>query len=153
MSPITFALLTLAIGLLMLIPTRRLFLGGWSTGFLTTYFLSMLGLGLLVAELRGPARFLIPVLVLAYIAPFVAFRAGLSRLVGRPGPPRTSGTAARAAPRNVTPPIESIPDPPGPASTGARTGLRGRLGRSGRGDGPAARRDRPAGSGSGRASD
>jgi hypothetical protein len=57
---------------------------------------------LLVAELRGPARFLIPIFVLGYIAPFVTARDGITRLRDRingsppADPPRP--------PRNVTPP-------------------------------------------------
>ncbi len=73
-------LLIAAIALLVLVPTRRLFVAGWSEGALATYFIAMVALGLLVAELRGPARYLVPILVLAYVAPFVTFRAGMSRL-------------------------------------------------------------------------
>jgi hypothetical protein len=95
----------------------------------------MLGLGLLVAEVRGPARFLVPVLIVAYIIPFVRFREGVARLTGRPAPPRGPSTAARPAPRNVTPPRGvTPPSDPGPnpvdaAPAGGRGGLRGRLGR------------------------
>src|SRR5438045_9788174 len=103
------------IALLVMIPTRRLFLAGWSPGALTAYFLILVALALFVAELRGPARYLIPILVLAYIAPFVTARDGIGRLrdrlgrdpnstIGRPpsDPPRS--------PRNVTPPADRPPD-------------------------------------------
>ena len=39
----------------------------------------MILLGLVVAELPGPARYLVPIMVLAYITPFVAARMGLNR--------------------------------------------------------------------------
>ena len=112
MSPLLLVLLVAAIGGLVLIPTRRLFLAGWPTTALTVYLVGMVVLGLLVAELRGPARFLIPIFVLAYIAPFVTARNGIARLRGRMGgPPSRSGTKTgetrdeppRPAPRNVTP--------------------------------------------------
>ena len=112
MSTLTFVLLTAAIGALVLIPTRRLFLAGWSSQALATYFVIVVALGLVVAELRGPARYLIPIFVLAYIAPFVTAREGVARLRDRFGRPRpgTSGeragapTEPRPEPRNVTPP-------------------------------------------------
>ncbi len=112
MPSLAFVFLVVVIGLLVMIPTRRLFLAGWSPGALTAYFLGVLALGLFVAELRGPARYLIPILVVAYLAPFVTARAGLARLRGRiggdPGAP-DAGTGAnptpgrRPDPKNVTP--------------------------------------------------
>ena len=109
------------IGLLVLIPTRRLFLGGWTTGPLAIYFLGMVTLGLLVAELRGPARYLVPILVVGYIAPFVTVREGLNRIRDRlsggsgPPPPVNGGpgdtpTGPKSAPRNVTPPEAHPPE-------------------------------------------
>jgi hypothetical protein len=96
--------LVVAIGLLVLIPTRRLFIAGWSGRALATYFFGMVALGVLVAELRIPARFLIPLLVVAYIAPFVTARDGIRRLFGRP---------RREAPPIVRPsPRPSLPEPP-----------------------------------------
>lgn len=83
---------------------------------LATYFFVVLGMALLLAEIRGPARFLVPILVVAYLAPFVTARAGIDRLLGRgrsSGGP-TAGAAddeggdrdeePRPPPRNVTPP-------------------------------------------------
>ena len=106
MPSLTFVVLAVAIGVLALIPTRRLFVAGWSSGALSIYYLALVGLGILVAELRGPARYLIPIFVLAYIAPFITARNGIGRIRdrmgGRPEPPRPP--PARPAPRNVTPP-------------------------------------------------
>jgi hypothetical protein len=110
MPGLTFLILVMAIGLLVLIPTRRLFLGGWTSGPLGIYFAGMVLLGLLVAEVRGPARYLVPILVLAYIAPFITVRQGLDRIRGRLNggvsrPANAGDTAAdEPAPRNVTPP-------------------------------------------------
>jgi hypothetical protein len=112
MPPLTFLVLAAAIAALALIPTRRLFTAGWTSGPLAAYFLILVGLGLLVAELRGPARYLIPIFILAYIAPFVTARDGVSRIRGRfggsAGPTRPTGGATRPEPprpppRNVTP--------------------------------------------------
>ena len=100
MPGLTFVILVAAIGLLVLIPTRRLFVGGWTSGPLTVYFVGMIVLGLLVAEVRGPARYLVPILVLAYIAPFITVRQGLDRirerLNGGSAPPPTGGDAGHA---------------------------------------------------------
>ena len=116
MSPTTL-LLVLLVALLVLIPTRRLQLAGWSRQNLTLYFLVMWALGALVAALPAPARFLIPILLVAYLAPFVTLREGLDRLMSRP--PRSggdiprsggSGGAGRARPpiKDVTPPDERV---------------------------------------------
>ncbi len=104
MPSYAIAALVAAIALLVLIPTRRLFLVGWSGRSLWTYFLGVVALGVVVAELRAPARFLIPILVVAYIAPFVTARDGVRRLLGRmPG-----GGQARV--RRADAP--SLPEPP-----------------------------------------
>lgn len=112
MPSLASVFLVVAIGLLVMIPTRRLFLAGWSPGALAAYFLGVLALGLFVAELRGPARYLIPILVVAYLAPFVTTRAGLARLRGRmrdrpgtsDGATGSNGSPGRRPdPKNVTP--------------------------------------------------
>ncbi len=82
--------------LLLLIPTRRLYLAGWSQRALIVYLVVMLGLAILVAELRGPARFLVPILIIGYIAPFVVAGDAVARLLGRQ--PR------RPVVKDVTPP-------------------------------------------------
>ncbi len=111
--------LIVAIGVLVLIPTRRLYLAGLSTNVLTAYYLTVVALGLFVAELRGPARYLIPVLVVAYVAPFVTARHGIARLrnhmPGGPARPTVSGARTepqpqRSEPKNVTPKETWPPD-------------------------------------------
>jgi hypothetical protein len=122
---LAFVVLAVAIALLAMIPTRRLFLAGWSTAALTAYYLVVLALGLFVAELRGPARYLIPILVVIYIVPFITAKDGIARLRGRMGgtrpAPRGDPTAAggtgraepkgrRPEPKNVTPKEARPPD-------------------------------------------
>jgi hypothetical protein len=124
---LAFIALFVAIGLLVLIPTRRLFLAGWTPPALTAYYLTVVALGLFVAELRGPARYLIPILVLAYIVPFITARNGIGRLRdrlggppsaprGRPGPGGPArpeddrSRSQRPPPRNVTPKEAPPPD-------------------------------------------
>ncbi len=99
-----FLALGLLLALLVLVPTRRLHLRGWTSSRLATYYVAVVLLGLLVAELRGPARFLVPILVIAYLAPFLTIRDGLARLLGRPRHRPPGAGAGRPAPRNVTPP-------------------------------------------------
>lgn len=72
------------VALLVLIPTRRLQLAGWKRESLATYYLTVWFLGAAVAVLPAPTRFLIPLLLVAYLAPFVTLRDGLDRLLGRP---------------------------------------------------------------------
>lgn len=111
MSPTTLALVGL-VALLVLIPTRRLQLAGWRRESLATYFVAVWLLGAAVAAMPSPARFLIPLLLVAYLAPFVTLRDGLDRLLGRPrvdrgGPGPTDGPSADRPPmKDVTPPDE-----------------------------------------------
>ncbi len=125
MGSIGFLLLAGLLVLIVLIPTRRLYLAGWPTGALFGYFLFVYLLALVVAELRGPARFLVPLLVIAYLAPFVTARDGIARLMGRTRP--NDGPNVRAEPRNVTamrPPADEPAEgpnevPPSPAGEGS----------------------------------
>jgi hypothetical protein len=116
MSPTTIALVGL-VALLVLIPTRRLQLAGWRWESLTTYFLAVWLLGAVVAAIPAPARFLIPLLLVAYLAPFVTLRDGLDRLLGRPR--GGGGGGGGASPRTMDgrtaedrPPIKDV-TPPG----------------------------------------
>ena len=109
MSPTTIALVGL-VALLVLLPTRRLQLAGWSRQSLTAYFLGLWLLGSLVAALPSPARFLIPLVIVIYIAPFVTLRDGINRLLGRPPRPPVQDVPAEPPPiKNVTPPEDRRP--------------------------------------------
>jgi hypothetical protein len=103
MPPALLAIV-LATGLLALVPTRRVFLAGWSQAAVAAYFLALWVGSAAIALAPGGARFLVPIVLVAYLAPFVTLRAGVDRLLGRPRPP---------APRNVTP-----QDGPGDAGRG-----------------------------------
>jgi hypothetical protein len=75
------ALLAIALVLfvLLLAPAGRLQRAGWPPRALGAYLIVMLGLGLLVAYLPGPTRFLVPIIVVGFLAPFVAVPAGIER--------------------------------------------------------------------------
>jgi hypothetical protein len=107
MGPGLFVLVVV-LAVLLLAPTRRLFLAGHRPGTLAAYLGGMLLLGILVAELRGPARYLVPVLLIGYLAPFMTLREGIARLLGRPAPPRVE----RTAPRPVDGTTRDPGDPP-----------------------------------------
>lgn len=91
--------LALGLGLLVLIPARRLRAAGLSSASVGLYALTLWGLAMLVAIRPGATRIVIPLLLLAYLAPFIAGPDVLGRVIRRqrPVPPI----------KNVTP-----PDPP-----------------------------------------
>lgn len=100
MNPLLLAILLVA-GLLALLPVWRLRVAGWSPGALGTAWL-LYALGIFVAmRFPAPVRFLLPILVVAYVAPFVAGPERLTRVLGR-------------RPRSGTPGIKNVtpPDPP-----------------------------------------
>ncbi len=90
MSPVLLLLFLLA-GLLALVPVWRLHVAGWPWRSLATAWLLYAAAIFVVVRIPGPARWLIPILVLAYVAPFVAGPERLSRVLN-----------ARRAPRGVT---------------------------------------------------
>ena len=111
--------LALVFGLIILIPARRLQLAGVSRRAAGAYAL-LLWLGAMFIAIRPlGARFLIPILLIAYLAPFVAAPDTVRRVLsrGRDGvqtglrpmknvtPPETEGEAAGPAPdeRNAKP--------------------------------------------------
>jgi hypothetical protein len=95
----------LVVGVLALAPTRRLFLAGRSPGLVSGYFIGLWVLGMLLAISPLRARIVLPLLALLYVLPFVAWRAGIGRLLGRR--PRE----VRPPMKNVTPPARD--EPPG----------------------------------------
>ncbi len=107
MSPTSIALVGL-VAILVLLPTRRLQLAGWRRESLATYFLAVWLLGAVVAAMPSPARFLIPLLLVAYLAPFVTLRDGLDRLVGRPRVDRGSSGRTSDAPAEPRPPMKDV---------------------------------------------
>jgi hypothetical protein len=91
--------LALGLGLLVLIPARRLRAAGLSSGSVGLYALTLWGLAMFVAIRPGATRIVIPLLLLAYLAPFIAGPDVLGRVLRR--------QPARPPIKNVTP-----PDPP-----------------------------------------
>jgi hypothetical protein len=85
MPPAIVAMLLLVM-LVALIPVRRLSVAGWSTGSLFSAWV-LYSVGLFVGlRLPGVARFVLPVLIIAFVLPFVAGPERLTRLFGRRRP-------------------------------------------------------------------
>lgn len=102
--PATWLLaLGLALGLIVLIPARRLQLAGVSRGAAAAYVAVLWALGMVIAIRPVGIRFLLPILLIAYLAPFVA------------GPDRVARVLSRRRPtdrpiKDVTPPHDDPPD-------------------------------------------
>jgi hypothetical protein len=92
----------LVLALVVLIPARRLQLAGFRSRSIGLYAACLWGLAFLLAIRPAATRFLIPILIVAYIAPFVVAPDRLSRIVrrGRIGPPNPP----KPPMKNVTPP-------------------------------------------------
>jgi hypothetical protein len=92
--------LALVVGFLVLVPARRLRAAGLGRGSVGSYALLLWGLAMFVAIRPGATRLLIPVLLLAYLAPFMVSTDVLGRVLRH--------EVDRSPPmKNVTP-----PDPP-----------------------------------------
>ena len=100
-------LLALALGVAfaVLLPARRLQLGGLSSRAIGIYALFVWALGMAVVIRPGVTRFLIPILLVAYIAPFVAGPDRIARWSRRRGGPPPKEL------KDVTPPSERIDTP------------------------------------------
>ena len=101
-NPVLIALFLVA-ALVALLPVWRLRIAGWSRGALVTAWL-LYALGIFLAvRFAGPMRFLLPILVVAYVAPFIVGPERLARVMGRRMP-------AEPPPiKNVTPPTPLVP--------------------------------------------
>ena len=97
----------LLLGFFVLLPARRLQLAGLSGRSIGLYALCLWLLGFAVLVRPGVTRFLIPILLIAYIAPFVAGPERIRRVArrGRIAPPRPPM-------KDVTPADERIEDDP-----------------------------------------
>jgi len=98
--------LGLVLALLVLIPARRLQLAGLAPRTIGLYALTLWLLAMLVAIEPAASRIVVPILLAAYLAPFVAAPDRVRGILGRGG--RRPGGSARRPMKNVTP-----PDPPG----------------------------------------
>ena len=105
-APIPLAI-ALGLALLVLLPARRLHLAGISGRWIGVYALFVWGLAFLVAVRPLLLRFAVPILVIAYIAPFVVAPGRITRAIGR-----THRGDRRDPPKppvkNVTPPDEPL---------------------------------------------
>jgi hypothetical protein len=88
--PVAVLLVFLLAGLLALIPVWRLRVAGWPPAWLFASWVTYAVLILLVMRFAAVTRFVLPVLVILYVAPFVAGPERLARLLGRRAvePPR-----------------------------------------------------------------
>jgi hypothetical protein len=103
-NPALIALFLVAT-LVALLPVWRLRIAGWSRGALVTAWL-LYALGIFVAvRFAGPMRLLLPILVVAYVAPFIVGPERLARVL-------------RRRPQPEPPPIKDVTPPPPPALPG-----------------------------------
>lgn len=96
----------IALVLLVLLPARRLQLAGFRGRTIGAYALFLWVLGFALAVRPLATRFLIPILIVAYLAPFVVAPGRLARIVqrGRGG----RGEPPKPPMKNVTPPEERL---------------------------------------------
>ena len=104
--------LGLVLVLLVLVPARRLQLAGFGGRTIGTYAAGLWLLALVIAIRPGVLRILIPILLVAYLAPFIASPEALDRIVRR----GRRGGASKPPPSGGPPPIKNVtpPDEPGP---------------------------------------
>lgn len=91
--------LALVVALLVLIPARRLQLSGMSSRTIGLYALALWILAMTLAIRPAGARILVPFLLVAYLAPFVAAPDQVRRVFRRRPPPD-----GRPPMKDVTPP-------------------------------------------------
>jgi len=97
-----FIALALLIGLLVTLPARRLHLGGLPRGIVASYAVVLWMLAMVMAVRPIGGRFVLPFLLVLYLAPFVAGPDRLRRLVRRPPHER------RPPMKDVTPPDQRL---------------------------------------------
>lgn len=101
--------LALVVGLIVLIPARRLQIAGFSPRTIGLFALGLWLLAMVVAIRPAGSRVLVPFLLVLYLAPFVAGPDRLRRVATR-GSARSDavqpGDAGKPPMKNVTPPDE-----------------------------------------------
>ena len=101
--------LALVLGLLVLLPARRLQLAGVRGRAIGAYAIALWLMGFLLVVRPIGARFLVPIVLLTYIAPFVAVPEVVGRVLRRGRPRHPPGDPPRPPMKNVTPPDEPVP--------------------------------------------
>ena len=104
MIPPWLLAVALVLGILVLLPARRLHLAGLSSRTIGLYALGLWLLGFMLTVRPVGAQFLVPIVLLAYIAPFVAAPERINRIMRR-GRPRNP---PRPPMKNVTPPDDPV---------------------------------------------
>jgi hypothetical protein len=107
--PPSLLALGLVLGILVLFPSRRLQLAGLSARVIGLYALSLWLMGFFMAVRPIGARFLIPIALLTYIAPFVAAPEVVGRVLRRGRPRDPPADEPRPPIKNVTPPDDPVP--------------------------------------------
>jgi hypothetical protein len=115
LAPPWLLALGLVLALLVLIPARRLQLAGLAPRTIGLFALTLWALAMLVAISPGGTRVLIPILLVAYLAPFVAAPDRVARVLRRGGGPGQTGDG-RPPIKNVTPPETDVPAGPPPGN-------------------------------------
>ena len=93
-----------ALGLLVLIPARRLQAADFTSRTIGLYALALWAMGMLLAIRPLGARFLVPILLIAYLAPFIGAPEQVRRVMGRGrGRGRMPGTSGAPPMKDVTP--------------------------------------------------
>lgn len=102
--------LALVVGLIVLIPARRLRLAGFASRTIGLYALGLWLLAMALAIRPVGSRIVVPFLLVAYLAPFVAGPDRMRRIAtrGSIGP----GRDGRPPMKNVTPPDADATDGP-----------------------------------------
>ncbi|HEX5828156.1 MAG TPA: hypothetical protein VFY23_11575 [Candidatus Limnocylindrales bacterium] len=98
MTPLLLVMI-LGAALIALIPVWRLRVAGWPRRWLVIAWVVYAVAIFVAVRAPGPSRFLLPILVLAYVAPFIAGPERLARVLRGPG----------EAPRPI---IDVTPRPP-----------------------------------------
>ncbi len=100
--------LGLVLGLLVLIPARRLQAAGFASRTIGWYAVVLWAMGMALAIRPLGARFLVPIVLIAYLAPFVGAPEQVRRVLGRRRPTVPGASPGAPPMKDVTP-----PDPPG----------------------------------------
>jgi hypothetical protein len=98
--------LAFLLGLIVLIPARRLQLAGVSGRVTGAYAAVLWLLAMLIVIRPVGLRFILPILLIAYLAPFVAGPERVARVIAR------RRQIERPPMKNVTPPDDQRKDPP-----------------------------------------
>ena len=121
MAPPWLLALGLVLGLLVLLPARRLQLAGLAPRTIGLLALTLWALAMFVAISPGGARILVPIVLLAYLAPFVAAPDRVARVLRRGGGGKPGGGRVGDRPpmKNVTPPDSDVPTDSRPGGEGS----------------------------------